>query len=401
MPYNIAAVDVHKKVLMVVISDAASEDLPLFRRRFASSASDRQHLLAWLQQHGVQEVVMESTAQYWKPLWLDLEPHMPRLHLAHAYSNRAPKGRKHDFGDAERLLRRLLCGELILSFVPDAEQRHWRMLMRGKLQLVRERVRLSNQLEALLEQMRIKLSSVISALLGLSGRRILEALAEGQSDPEALAELGDRRLQCSKEELAEALRAPVEPLQRKMLRWSLERLKLLDQQIQQMDQCAAEAMRRYAEAVMRLAEMPGFSADSAQQFIAEVGPRAQAFASAAQLASWIGVCPGREQSAEHNYSSRSAKGNAYARRILSQAAQAAVKRRGSYFQLTFRRWLPRLGYQAAVWAIAHKLCRLAWKILHDAVPYQEHGPLPPSKDRTRRMIRELRRLGYSVTPPVA
>lgn len=399
MPYNIAAVDVHKKVLMVVISDAGSEDQHFLQRRFTASASDRQHVLAWLQQHGVQEVVMESTAQYWKPLWLDLEPHMQRLHLAQAYSNRAPKGRKHDFGDAERLLRRLICGELILSFVPDAEQRNWRMLMRGKLQLVRERVRLSNHLEALLEQMRIKLSSVISALLGLSGRRILEALAQGQSDPEALAELGDRRLQCSKEELAEALRGPVEPLQRRMLQWSLERLKLLDQQIQQMDQCAAEQMRSYAEAVMRLAEVPGFSADSAQQFIAEVGPRTQAFASAAQLASWIGVCPGRQESAEQNHSSRSPKGNVYARRILSQAAQAAVKRKGSHFQLAFRRWLPRLGYQATIWAIAHKLCRLAWKILHDGAAYFEQGELPPSKDRTRRMIRELRRLGYSVTAP--
>jgi transposase len=347
---------------------------------------------------------MESTAQYWKPLWLDLEPHAGRLHLAQAHSNRAPKGRKHDFADAKRLVRRLLCGELVLSFVPDAEQRGWRTLMRGKLQLVRDRVRLHNQLEALLEEMRIKLSSVISELLGLSGRRILEAMGNGVSDPAKLAELGDMRLRCSEEELADALTGRVEPLHRCMLRWFLDRLQLLDRQIQEMDQCAGEAMRKHADAVIRLAEVPGFGPDSAQQLIAEVGPEAKTFPSAGQLASWIGVCPGRQESAEHNQNARSAKGNCFARRILTQAAQAAVKKKGSHFQHAFRRWLPRLGYNRAIWAVAHKLCRLVWKILHDRVHYIEHGEETnpkARKDRARRMITELRRLGYTVVPPSA
>ena len=148
---------------------------------------------------------MESTAQYWKSVWLDLEPHFGKLHLAQAHSNRAPKGRKNDFREAKRLTRRLLAGELILSFVPDAEQRTWRTITRGKHQLVRDRVRLQNQLEALLEEARIKLSSVISDLLGVSGRRILEALSKGETDPIKLAELGDDRLQCSQQELADAL----------------------------------------------------------------------------------------------------------------------------------------------------------------------------------------------------
>ncbi len=161
---------------------AAPEEFESESRRFGTTTSERAHLVAWLQERGVQEVVMESTAQYWKPVWLDLEPHF-RLHLAQAFSNKAPKGRKHDFGDAKRLVRRLVAGELILSLVPDSEQRGWRTMTRGKLQLIGDRVRLQNQMEALLEEMRIELSSVVSDLLGVSGRRILRALADGESDP--------------------------------------------------------------------------------------------------------------------------------------------------------------------------------------------------------------------------
>ena len=198
MCYRVAGIDIHKNVMMVVVAtaanevkDAAGEALEFEYRRFTTGSQEGKHLVSWLRERGVWEVVMESTAQYWKPVWLDLEPHFANLHLAQAQSNRAPKGRKNDFGDAKRLARRLLAGELILSFVPDAEQRSWRMITRSKHQLVRDRVRLQNQLEALLEEARIKLSSVISNVLGLSGRGILRALAGGETDPARLAELGD------------------------------------------------------------------------------------------------------------------------------------------------------------------------------------------------------------------
>jgi transposase len=194
MSYKVAGIDIHKKVLMVVVAtaadevaDAAGEALEFECRRFGAGANERKHLVSWLQERKVSEVVMESTAQYWKPVWLDLEPHFGKLHLAQAHSNRAPKGRKNDFRDGQRLTRRLLADELILSFVPDAEQRTWRTITRGKQQLVRDRVRLQNQLEALLEEARIKLSSVISDLLGVSGRRILQAMADGETDPNRLA----------------------------------------------------------------------------------------------------------------------------------------------------------------------------------------------------------------------
>jgi transposase len=332
-------------------------------------------------------------------VWLDLEPHFGKLHLAQAYSNRAPKGRKNDFRDAKRLARRLLAEELILSFVPDPEQRIWRTLARSKTQLVRERVRLHNQLEALLEEARIKLSGVISDLLGTSGRRILAALSQGETDPVKLAELGDDRLPCSNQELADALAGSPEPVHLEVLKLYMERLEMLDQQIQTLDVLAAKALKKHEEAVIRVAQMPGFGADSAQQIIAEVGVDAEAFPSASQLCSWVGTCPGSEESAAQNHNSRSPKGNRYARRILTQAAQAAVKKKGSHFQTVFRRLLPRLGYKGAIWAIAHRLCRLIWKVLHDGVQYVEKGEETnprAKKRRAQKMVQALRKLGYQV-----
>src|SRR6516164_5464785 len=168
---KIVGIDVHKKELMVVVIDASRPEEKPTGRRFVTMPSELQRFRIWLQQQGVEEAVMESTAQYWRSVWLELEPHM-RLHLAQAFSNRAPRGRKHDFKDAERLVRRKIANELILSFVPNGEQRIWRSMTRMKLQLTRDRVRLQNQMECLLEEMRIKLSIVVSDLLGASGLRI-------------------------------------------------------------------------------------------------------------------------------------------------------------------------------------------------------------------------------------
>jgi len=299
MSYKVAALDVHKAVLMVVVAtagddvaDPIGEELAFECRRFGAGAGERMHITSWLQERGVTEVVMESTAQYWKPIWMDPEPHFPKLHLAQAHSNRAPRGRKNDFRDARRLARRLLAGELMLSFVPDAEQRTWRTLTRSKHQLVRDRVRLQNQLEALPEEMRIKLSSAITDLLGVSGRRILTAPSKGETDPVKLAELGEARLQCGKEALADALRGSPEPMHREILKLDLERLSLLDKQIDALDVMIARALKKHEDAVIWVAEIPGFGPDSAQQLIAEVGVDAAAFPSAGQFSSWAGICPG-------------------------------------------------------------------------------------------------------------
>ncbi|MBZ5656525.1 MAG: transposase [Acidobacteriia bacterium] len=197
----------------------------------------------------------------------------------------------------------------------------------------------------------------------------------------------------------DALTGKVQPMHRAMLALQLQRLQLIDQQIAQLNGLIAQAMKPHQEAVMRLAEVPGLGVDSAQQIIAEVGVQASTFPSAVELSSWVGTCPGKQESAEQNHSSRSAKGNKYLRRVLNQAAHAAVAKKGSHFQVVFRRLLPRLGYQSAIWAVAHRLCRVVWKILHEGVRFIEQGrePDPQAKKKRAQMLaRALRKLGYEV-----
>jgi transposase len=323
------------------------------------------------------------------------------LHLCQAKSNRGRRGRKNDFADAERLVKRLVAQELVLSFVPEPEQRLWRTVTRRKHQLTRDRVRFQNQLESLLEQAHIKLSSLVSDLLGASARRMLKALADGETDPAALAALADCRLRATAEELRDALGASAQlhGVYRRLLKMELEKLRLLEEQIEQLDREAWDLLQPHQEAVERLAEVPGFGVDSAVQVVAEVGPEAASFDSPKALASWVGVCPGNEETAGESKSTRSPKGNRAMRRLLNQAAHAAVKVKGSIFEVTFQRLLPRLGYNQAIWAIAHRLCRLLWKILHEGVRYQERGPAVSEKSKQRRaarMIKELQMLGYRV-----
>lgn len=204
--YRIAGIDVHKKMLAVAITDAgAPGDWEWERRTFGTLDGELRALADWLARCQVREVVMESTAQYWMPVWRALEAQC-ELHLAHAQSNRAPQGRKRDFADAERLVRRYVAGELILSFVPDAEQRLWRSATRARYQLTCDRVRLQNQLESLLEDAQIKLSGCVSDLLGLSSRRMLQALANGETNATLLAKLAAPGLHATPEQLEDALR---------------------------------------------------------------------------------------------------------------------------------------------------------------------------------------------------
>jgi len=420
MPYRIAGIDVHKKMLAVVVSDVEIESEYQFERRmFGSNPEQLRSLAAWLIEQEAEEVVMESTAQYWKPVWGTLERYWKpicekregarrksgTLHLAQALSNRGRRGRKKDFRDAERLVKRLVSQELTLSFVPDAEQRLWRTVTRRKLQLTRDHVRLQNQLESLLEEAHIKLSSLVSDLLGASARRMLKALAEGETNPAALAALADERLRATPEQLCDALgaSADLKPVYRRLLKIILEQVQFLEQQISQLDQEMASLLSQYQDAVQRLAEVPGLGVDSAQQIIAEVGPTAATFPSKKCLSSWVGACPGDEESAGVNYSHRSPQGNRHMRRILNQAANAAVKTKGSIFEVLYRRCVPRLGHNQAIGAIAHRQCRLIWLILHQGVRYEERGPAVTKQTKQRhtaKMIRELRRLGYRIETPI-
>jgi len=239
MPYKIAGIDVHKRMLAVVVADVEVQGEYQFEQRQFGGNPEHLRLLAEsLIEQQVEEVVMESTAQYWKPVWGALErywkppcqkredagPMSGTLHLAQAQSNRGTRGRKKDFPDAERLVKRLVADELTLSFVPDAEQRLWRTVTRRKYQLTRERVRLQNQLESLLEECHIKLSGLVSDLLGVSARRMLKA--------------ADKKLRATQAQLCDALGscADFRSIDRRLLKMFLEELQLIDQQISQLDQ---------------------------------------------------------------------------------------------------------------------------------------------------------------------
>jgi transposase len=418
MAYRIAGIDVHKKMLAIAIADVDEVETWRFEHeQVGTSPAQLRALAEWLVEREVEEVVMESTAQYWRPVWEALErdwqsrrrasaaagPRTGALHLAQAQSNHGPRGRKKDFPDAERLVKRLVADELTLSFVPEATQRLWRTVTRRKYQVTCNRVQLQNRLECLLEEAHIKLSSLVADLLGPSARRMLRAVAAGATDAAAVVALASSRLRATPDQLCDALGAcrELHPVYRRLLTMTLDELEVIEAQIRQLDEELAQLLRAHQAAVERVAAVPGLGVDSAQQMIAEVGPAAATFATAKRLASWVGVCPGHDESAGVNHSHRSPNGNRQMRRLLNQAANAAVKTKGSIFELVYRRLVVRLGHAQAIGAIAHRLCRLVWKILHDGVAYEERGPMVTkhrAQRRAAKMIRELRALGYRVEP---
>ncbi len=370
----VAGIDVHKRMLAVVVALLGEQEIEYRQRKFGTSYGELEELTEWLRQQQVGEIAMESTAQYWRPVWLALEGRF-RLHLAQPRSTLAPRGRKSDFADATRIVRRLLADDLTLSYVPDREQRQWRTMTRLRVRMSTQQVRLRNQMEGLLEEGRIKLSSVISDLLGVSGRAMLWAMVRGISDPTQLAALASYKLATPTAQLQEALRGELDCTQRLLLKMLLEQWEQLAMHIQLLETQMTRALQDWEPAIQRLVEIPGISQVAAQQIIAEVGPEASAFLAPEKLASWVGVCPGTQESAEVSYSSRSPKGNPMLRRLLTQCAWAAVKVKGSIFEQKFRTLLPHLGAKPAIWAIAHRLLRVIWKVLHDKVSYIERGLL--------------------------
>lgn len=384
----VAGIDVHKKMLAVVLRKPNGEAFEYIQRQFGTMRSDIVHLAAWLGQHGVSEVVMESTAQYWRPVWYGLEAHF-QLHLTHPLKTRAPRGRKRDFRDARRLADRWYSGDLEESFIPGAEQRAWRWLTRTRVQLKRKLGVVRNQVEGILEQGGIKLAAVASDVFGVSGWAMLEKIAVGETDVEEL--LGEARglLRKKKAQLKEALVGELEPIYRILLKQHMAQVRLLWEQVEEINQALAEAMQEHMLALHRLIQIPGVNLYAAQELLAEIGPGAVAFASAEQFASWVGVCPGSQESAGVNYSHRSAKGNRYLRRLLCQIAWAAIHTKETFFAGLFARLKPRVEGKGAAWAVAHRMAKIIWLILHDGVDYIEKGTAPLNP---KTLLRKLSRL---------
>ena len=275
MPYRVAGIDVHKRMLAVVVADVAVDSEYVFERRLVGTTPDQLRALAtWFVASAVEEVVMESTAQYWRPVWDALEREWQPtcrarddassrsgiLHLAQAQSNHGPRGRKKDFPDAERLVKRLVAHELTLSFVPDVAQRMWRTVTRRKHQLTGNRVQLQSRLECLLEEAHIKVSSFVSDLLGLSARRMLRAVANGETDPATVVALGSPRLHATPDQLRDALGGCVDlpGVFRRLLAMTLDELDLIEAHLRRLNEELAALLQTHQDAVQRLAAVRGW-----------------------------------------------------------------------------------------------------------------------------------------------
>lgn len=391
----VAGIDVHKKMLAVVVRREENGQVEYEKRKFGTTRSEIEHLAAWLQKQRVEEVVMESTAQYWRPVWYGLEAHF-RLHLCHPLKVRAPRGRKRDYRDAQRLADRWWSGDLEDSFIPGAEQRAWRWLTRTRVQLKRLIGVVRNRVEGLLEQGGIKLTAVASDPFGVSGWAMLKLLAKGETDVAVLAAEARGRLRKKEAQLQEALAGKLDPVYRMLLRQNLEQVELLRRQIEEVNQALAESMKAHTAALVRMTKIPGVDLAAAQELLAEIGPGAAAFPTADHFASWVGVCPGSQESAGVCYSHRSAKGNRYLRRLLCQIAWAAIHTKETFFAGLFARLKPRIEGKGAAWAVAHRIAKVVWLLLHQGVEYEEKGSAPNPRTlvhKFRRLMKDFARAG--------
>ena len=248
-----------------------------------------------------------------------------------------------------------------------------------------------NQIEGLLEQGGIKVTSVVSDVFGVSGWAMLERIAKGETDVEAMANEAKGVLRKKKAQLKEALVGKLDPIYRLLLRQHMEQVKLLNQQVEELNQALAEAMKEHAVTRHRLSQIPGVDLYAAQDLLAEIGPRAAAFPSGEQFASWVGVCPGSKESAGVCYSHRSAKGNRYLRRIPCQIAWAASRTKDTFFAGLFARLAPKINGKGAAWAVAHRIGKVVWLMLHEGVEYKERGPAVVNPRTLRRKLRKLLR----------
>jgi transposase len=394
----VAGIDVHKAMLAVVVARPEQSEPEYLARKFGAGPWQVKELIDWLLQLGVQRVAMESTAQYWKPVWYALEPYF-QLILAQPRSTAAPRGRKMDLADAKRIVRRLLADDLTISFVPEAEQRRWRLLTRARTTAMQQITRLRNQIEGLLEEGQIKISGLLSDLLGLSGWRMLQALSKGESDPEVLAKLAHEHVHASQDQLREALDGRMDNSHRLLLRQSLDLIDQLRKQAEELDQEIARLFEGQQDAIGRLCAVPGISLTAAFQVVAEIGPQARTFASSGKLASWAGLCPGREESAGISVSNRCARGNRALKRVLTQCAWAAVRNKKSQFSRLFQRWRSTIGARKAITAVAHRMLLVIWKLLHEGQVYTDPGcQLSPETIRRRMLkcVKGLEALGFRV-----
>jgi transposase len=400
-------IDVHKKSLTAcLLTTGASGGVLKESRVFRTMTGQLQELAAWLVQAGCRHVAIESTGVYWKPVFNVLEQAGLEVVLVNAPHVKNVPGRKTDVKDAEWLATLLRVGLLRSSFVPPQEIRELRDLTLYRTQVVRQRADECNRIQKLLENCNIKLASVASNVLGASGRDVLRALGEGLDNPGALANMARGKLRDKLPQLEEALRGVMSATQRWLLREQLHKVGELDEAILRLDAKVAELCLPFARALALLDQIPGVNQRVAQVIVAEVGLDMGRLKSAAQLASWAGMCPGNHESAGKPKGGKVRKGNRWLRQALVEAAWASSHAKDTSLSATYHRIKGRRRGKRACLAAGHRILRMAYTLLARRRPYAEEGPdyyrgagQGPSQGQASTPAPE--EMGYAVTVTVA
>jgi len=392
--------DIHKQTVVACLL-VPGPDAPTHKeiRTFGTLTEELLQLADWLTAAGCTHVAMESTGVYWKPIYNLLEGSFTLL-LVNARHIKQVPGRKTDVRDCEWIADLLRHGLLRASFVPDRPQRELRELTRYRTSLIRERAAEVNRVQKTLEGANIKLASVATDVLGISGRQMLAALAAGSDDPAALAELAKGRLRDKLPQLERALTGRVGAHQRFLLTQQLAHLDALDEVIERVSTEVTERLRPFEAALARLDTIPGVGLRTAETLVAEIGADLSRFPTAAHLASWAGMCPGSDESAGKRRSGTTRKGDPWLRTALLEAAQAAGRTRGTYLAAQFRRLATRRGRKKALVAVGHSILVIAYHLLTEDSEYRELGPIffdqRDEQRVTRRLVERLKGLGYTV-----
>jgi transposase len=394
-----AGLDVHQHSVVACIRVAAGGQIQQEVRSFDTTTQGLLALCDWLGEHQCTHVALESTGVYWKPVWHVLESSF-ELVLANAMHIRNMPGRKTDVNDAMWIADLLAHGLIRASFVPPVPVQELRDLTRTRKQLVREVAQHVQRIQKALEDANVKITGVISNVVGMSGRALLEAIIAGETDPERLVDLVSHRLKASREELTEALRGRVREHHRFLLRLHLGQVDTLNTAVREVEARLGETLRPFHERAQLLTTMPGISETAAHVIIAEIGVDMSRFPTAGHLISWAGLCPCNDESAGKRRSTRIRKGAPWLKTTLVQAAWAASRKKDSYLRAQFLRLRSRRGPMKAIIAVAASMLNAAYHILRDGVPYKElTGTYLDARDRTKlatRLIRRLSDLGLQV-----
>lgn len=389
--------DVHKKSVVACVITPVGREI----RRFGTMTDELWALADWLEERGVSHVAMESTGVYWKPVYNVLEERALELVVVNARHMKGVPGRKTDVKDAEWIAELLQHGLVRGSYIPSRAERELRELVRYRKSLIRERSAEVNRVQKVLEGANVKLGSVASNVLGKSGRAMVEALADGTSDPKILAGLALGRLQEKQPELERALLGAVGLHQRLVLRTQLRHISYLELEIGRLSEEIAERQRPFAQALGQLQTIPGVGQRTAEVVLAEIGTDMARFPTAGHLASWAGVCPGQNESAGKQRSGRTRQGDPWLREALVEAAHAAARARKSYLAAQYRRIAARRGARRAALAVAHTILVIVYHLLSRHTDYQDLGTnYFDDRDRSatiRRAVARIQRLGYQVT----